>query len=101
MSKRGGILLVTRTTLRKKTTLSEQQIQSLITLALRFEFVCGYHTVTGKDSRGYIAPMGRFNIALLAEFFQKRTVLPNTAKRQNAANALIQKVCEQIKNDKN
>ncbi|MDD2651657.1 MAG: hypothetical protein PHX44_01235 [Sulfurimonas sp.] len=94
-------MLVTRTTLRKKTTLSEQQIHSLLILALRFEFACGYHTVTGKDSRGYIVPMACFDIVLLADFFQKRTVHPNTAKRQNAANALIQKVCEQIKNDKN
>ena len=89
-------MIVNRKILREKTNLSEQQIGSLLILALRYDTVCNYHTITALDSRGHIIPAACFDANMLYEFFERRVIANHRKKAMEASRDRLKKICEEL-----
>lgn len=89
-------MIVNRKILREKTSLSEQQIGSLLTLAWKYQSVCNYHNITALDSRGYIAPMACFDAKMLYEFFERRVIVNHRRITMEASRDRVKKICEEL-----
>lgn len=91
-------MIVNRRTLRESTSASEQQINSLMNMASKYQMICDHHTMMGLDSRGYLSPMACFNLAKLAKHLEERKVSLHSEKAQNSTKTLVLKVFREMQN---